>query len=1020
MTRPRPPRRRLLFQTLDERRVLASIAGSVFDDVNDSLRREAAEIGVAGRLMFLDANANDALDVGEAYAVTDSRGQFGFDDLAAGDYRVALFGGAASQIQTTPTAGQISATAATGGAMVAVVSAAGTEAAVLAEAQTLTLLGDRAGSADLDGELVALSRLNDASLLAVSRGPGGSEVVTLGANLTNPADVDGSAATLAGIDVVEAAIDRDGRGLLLGQEIGEFSATLRALRVDVPGRGVTPLTIDFPVGTQILADRSAVQSGAATRTIVAQPDVLSAGSADESPAAGLLQIYNNATAELIGTPAAVDPSTLLAFSDPAGVLIVRSGPDLIGYDVDGGFAELFRVDEATLGTDLLVAIDPVRDALVAVDATAGVLRLLGLETGQPLGSFDFDASAIGTPTAIDLDPELAAIVIGGTTGAVELSLRRPVSPTITIDDADAVGTLEFGIRVVASNDAPQYQTLPELGATEDQPLSLPATATRAGSFDIQADRYVILPGPAVLPDGSQATRAGGTAIVGVDGSLQYNPPADFNGEDAVEVRLHDGHLFRTIALPITVAPTPDRPTQIRVSINPVSELVAVGTVIGEVQVFDVDGDEDLQISTDDQRFEVVDGQMIFVGPDPLNFEDEPTIPLSVTADDAAFGDEPLTVQTTVSVVDADDPITDLILRNLELRENRPGERVSDILVEDQDPDQFYAFSVSDERFEIFFGELQLRRGVAVDFEAEPTITLDITASFADDVFTKSVTLRVIDAAEVPGEIFLAGPREVLEREPAAVVGEITVGGNPGQNGHVLSVDDGRFVIDQGVLRLADGVSVRRLDQELIQLRVTATAIAGGASTSAIFDIEVLVNDLPFHNETLPEDVNGSGDVTPLDALLIINFLNDFGPSEVGPGNPNYDYDVNGDGRVTALDALLIINFINRQERMPSTGGEGQPEPPPGDPLQQLDRRSPAGPRQFALPDPGPLQLAFSIVSELPDPHGLIAGYLTRSGAGSLVSMSQSDWAELLDIDRVMADGVDDVQVDLDKTLELLG
>ncbi len=56
----------------------------------------------------------------------------------------------------------------------------------------------------------------------------------------------------------------------------------------------------------------------------------------------------------------------------------------------------------------------------------------------------------------------------------------------------------------------------------------------------------------------------------------------------------------------------------------------------------------------------------------------------------------------------------------------------------------------------------------------------------------------------------------------------------------------------------------------------------------------------------PLDVSQDGEITALDAVLIINFLNALGP---------YDdqfalFDVNRDGHVTPLDALLIINSLN--------------------------------------------------------------------------------------------------------------
>ena len=67
------------------------------------------------------------------------------------------------------------------------------------------------------------------------------------------------------------------------------------------------------------------------------------------------------------------------------------------------------------------------------------------------------------------------------------------------------------------------------------------------------------------------------------------------------------------------------------------------------------------------------------------------------------------------------------------------------------------------------------------------------------------------------------------------------------------------------------------------------------------------------------DVDGNGDVTPFDALLVINELDGVTPQAASsssapppPTPPRSRYDVNGDGNVTPLDALLVINELDGQ------------------------------------------------------------------------------------------------------------
>jgi hypothetical protein len=97
---------------------------------------------------------------------------------------------------------------------------------------------------------------------------------------------------------------------------------------------------------------------------------------------------------------------------------------------------------------------------------------------------------------------------------------------------------------------------------------------------------------------------------------------------------------------------------------------------------------------------------------------------------------------------------------------------------------------------------------------------------------------------------------------------------------------------------------------------------------------------PWHNAVLPTDVNQDGRTTALDAIAIINQLNQYGSYRLAsvermlaaaslPGTstadgtsaaaasaPNLMYDVNNDGILSALDAMIVINQINQQQVEP--------------------------------------------------------------------------------------------------------
>ena len=70
----------------------------------------------------------------------------------------------------------------------------------------------------------------------------------------------------------------------------------------------------------------------------------------------------------------------------------------------------------------------------------------------------------------------------------------------------------------------------------------------------------------------------------------------------------------------------------------------------------------------------------------------------------------------------------------------------------------------------------------------------------------------------------------------------------------------------------------------------------------------------------PEDVDGNGSVTPLDALIVVNALNarNESPTSLSLAAEFASADVNGDGELSPIDALRVINLINRSPSVVNT------------------------------------------------------------------------------------------------------
>lgn len=103
---------------------------------------------------------------------------------------------------------------------------------------------------------------------------------------------------------------------------------------------------------------------------------------------------------------------------------------------------------------------------------------------------------------------------------------------------------------------------------------------------------------------------------------------------------------------------------------------------------------------------------------------------------------------------------------------------------------------------------------------------------------------------------------------------------------------------------------------------------GAAADGEVEDWAVEVKSNPFTNANWNLDVNASGRVSSIDALQVINWLNDTTkPKDLSLATPTFAppyVDVSGDGRVTSFDALLVINYLNER---PPAGGEGEMSDP---------------------------------------------------------------------------------------------
>ncbi|MCU0978265.1 MAG: dockerin type I domain-containing protein, partial [Pirellulaceae bacterium] len=100
-------------------------------------------------------------------------------------------------------------------------------------------------------------------------------------------------------------------------------------------------------------------------------------------------------------------------------------------------------------------------------------------------------------------------------------------------------------------------------------------------------------------------------------------------------------------------------------------------------------------------------------------------------------------------------------------------------------------------------------------------------------------------------------------------------------------------------------------------------LAEGEALGSV-DLVAQAGAVSWQNPVRPTDVNGDGEVTALDALVVINYINAHNGDVSLPADdlpPPY-LDVDGNGLVTAADVLAVINHLNNAATSSSgAGGE---------------------------------------------------------------------------------------------------
>ncbi|MCE8000154.1 MAG: cadherin repeat domain-containing protein, partial [Rhodobiaceae bacterium] len=328
----------------------------------------------------------------------------------------------------------------------------------------------------------------------------------------------------------------------------------------------------------------------------------------------------------------------------------------------------------------------------------------------------------------------------------------------------------------------------------------------------------------------------------VDGVLKLRPGLSLNHEAEPSVALSvtvtdEGGLSFTQEFTLAVGDVNEGPESVDWTPLPFDENVE-GASVGIVHVTDPDNGETFTYTVSDPRFEVVEQN----GRTELRLKDGESldaeqggVPVTVTVTDS--GGETATTSVTVTPGDVNEGPSDIALSNASVDENAAGAVVGTLSTTDVDAGDSHTYAVDDARFEVVGGELKLKDGVSLDHEAESSVAVEVTTTDASGAtYSETFTIAVGDVNEGPSDIALSNA-SVDENAAGAVVGTLSTTDVDAGDSHTYAVDDARFEVVGGELKLKDGVSLDHEAESSVAVEVTTTD-ASGATYSETFTIAV--------------------------------------------------------------------------------------------------------------------------------------------------------------------------------------
>ena len=271
----------------------------------------------------------------------------------------------------------------------------------------------------------------------------------------------------------------------------------------------------------------------------------------------------------------------------------------------------------------------------------------------------------------------------------------------------------------------------------------------------------------------------------------------------------------------------------------------------------------------------------------------------------------------------------------------PGTVVGKVLAQDQDGDNNLRFSVGSGPFTInpITGVVSVAAGANLNYESIASYAVPIhvaDSGIPSRSGSLPITITLTNVNDPPTSISLVTPG-VPAQQKGFQLSQISVTDEDPAAQYIFATTDARFEIRGGTLALKPSVFfASSLAGTTSTVDVTVTDALDSTSSKLLpLTFNIIANPLPWQNNLNRLDVNRNGEVSALDALIVINALNG-STANLARGNLRvpreladltlFDVDTSGDNVLSPLDAALVISAITNASGEAESRNSGLPKP----------------------------------------------------------------------------------------------